>query len=148
SKLKQWITVGDDRVSQLICQPNEAGSGRGIPIDASFESGHVTTPGHPRCRCSVAFFGATRDQIEAGLTPQGRTEWIGGLSEGVLQVGRLRILKPPEIIGTRRVGVVGRPGVTRVVPIRRAGTAQIIDRPEVIKSAGITSEALRGVGAN
>lgn len=40
-----WSTVGDDRVSELICRPNE-GQGR-IPIKRSFQSGHKRTPGHP-----------------------------------------------------------------------------------------------------
>jgi hypothetical protein len=123
SRLKQWITVGDDRVSQIICQPNEGGSQRGIPIDASFASGHVTTPGHPRCRCSVAFFGASRSQIEVGLTPEGRREWVGGLNEGVLQQGRFRIIRPPA------------PG--------QPGRSVIIDRKEVIKDAGILAEVGR-----
>lgn len=80
SKTKQWITVGDDRVSQAICQPNEAGSTRGIPINQAFEAGQMTTPGHVRCRCSVAYFGATRGQIQSGLEPQGRSAWIDAVT--------------------------------------------------------------------
>ncbi|MEE9159874.1 MAG: phage minor head protein [Gammaproteobacteria bacterium] len=53
---KEWITQGDNRVSQSICQPNE-GDGM-ISIDAEFQSGHSFTPGHPRCRCGVAYHGA------------------------------------------------------------------------------------------
>lgn len=81
SKTKQWITVGDDRVSQTVCQPNEAGSTKGIPIDQPFEAGQMTTPGHPRCRCSVAYFGATRGSITASLEPGARTVWIAGINE-------------------------------------------------------------------
>lgn len=47
---KDWITVGDERVSPTICRPNSA-LGR-IPINQVFpNSGSQTTPGHPKCRC-------------------------------------------------------------------------------------------------
>lgn len=52
AKWKIWQTTGDDRVSDL-CQANEAQGP--IPIDEKFNSGHDTTPGHPRCRCSVSY---------------------------------------------------------------------------------------------
>lgn len=84
SKLKQWITVGDDRVDELVCLPNEANSGQGIPINSAFTSGHMTTPGHPRCRCVVAFFGATRVEIDEGLSPAGEQSWIAGINENAL----------------------------------------------------------------
>ncbi len=77
---KQWITVGDDRVDQVVCQPNEAGSGSGIKITSVFESGHMTTPGHPRCRCSVATFGAKRSDVTKGLTPSSTADWLAGLA--------------------------------------------------------------------
>lgn len=53
---KEWITVGDGRVSKTICLPNE-GDGK-IDMNAAFQSGHEFTPGHPRCRCGVAYYGA------------------------------------------------------------------------------------------
>lgn len=52
AKWKVWSTTGDDRVSDL-CQKNEAQGP--IPIDDTFQSGHKTTPGHPRCRCAVTY---------------------------------------------------------------------------------------------
>lgn len=49
---KQWITVGDDKVNQEICAPNEA---QGIiPFDQPFQSGHMAPPGHVNCRCAAA----------------------------------------------------------------------------------------------
>uniref|UniRef100_A0A6M3LV99 Putative capsid morphogenesis protein n=1 Tax=viral metagenome TaxID=1070528 RepID=A0A6M3LV99_9ZZZZ len=48
---KEWVTVGDDRVS-LECQDNEAQGV--IPFDQEFRSGHMTPPQHPACRCAAA----------------------------------------------------------------------------------------------
>ena len=48
---KEWVTVGDDRVS-LECQDNEAQGV--IPFDQEFRSGHMTPPSHPNCRCAAA----------------------------------------------------------------------------------------------
>jgi len=48
---KEWVTVGDDRVS-LECQDNEAAGV--IPFDQEFPSGHMTPPQHPDCRCAAA----------------------------------------------------------------------------------------------
>lgn len=94
SKLKQWITVGDDRVSQVVCQPNEAGSNRGIPITSAFDHGEMMTPGHPRCRCSVAYFGATARQIQGGLSDEGRSRFIQALASAALTVGVIQVLTP------------------------------------------------------
>lgn len=80
SKRKSWITVGDDRVDELVCQPNEAGSGQGISIKSAFGSGHMTTPGHPRCRCAVAFFGATTASVNEALKPSSTSAWLLALS--------------------------------------------------------------------
>jgi SPP1 gp7 family putative phage head morphogenesis protein len=52
---KAWVTVGDDRVSQTICAPNE-GDGE-IPIKDTHQSGHLHPSGHPRCRCTEVYFG-------------------------------------------------------------------------------------------
>jgi SPP1 gp7 family putative phage head morphogenesis protein len=49
---KQWITVGDDRVSD-ICRGNEAQGW--IAIDDLFKSGAGQPPGHVNCRCTVAY---------------------------------------------------------------------------------------------
>lgn len=51
-KWKAWMTVKDDRVSDL-CAGNEAVSW--IKIEQSFPSGHSHVPGHPNCRCTIAY---------------------------------------------------------------------------------------------
>jgi len=48
---KEWVTVGDDRVSE-ICMENEAAGI--IPVDQPFPSGHMRPPGHVSCRCALA----------------------------------------------------------------------------------------------
>ena len=65
STQKVWVTVGDDRVSTEICLPNEA-EGR-IAITDAFPSGDLCPPGHPRCRCSCAYFGFTKDSVARAL---------------------------------------------------------------------------------
>ena len=48
---KEWVTVGDDRVSEE-CEANE---GQGvIPANQAFTSGPMAPPQHPDCRCTVA----------------------------------------------------------------------------------------------
>lgn len=48
---KEWVTVGDERVS-LECQDNEAAGV--IPFDQAFPGGTMTPPQHPGCRCAAA----------------------------------------------------------------------------------------------
>ncbi len=48
---KEWITTGDDRVSDE-CRANEADGV--IPRDDAFASGLLAPPQHPACRCSLA----------------------------------------------------------------------------------------------
>ena len=48
---KEWITIGDDRVSD-DCMMNE--SDGPIPVDQAFSSGVMSPPQHPNCRCSLA----------------------------------------------------------------------------------------------
>ncbi len=48
---KEWVSVGDDRVS-LECQDNEAQGA--IPVGQAFNSGKMGPPEHPSCRCSLA----------------------------------------------------------------------------------------------
>lgn len=48
---KAWLTAGDDRVDEDICEANED-EGE-IPVDQAFQSGHMAPLGHPRCRCSL-----------------------------------------------------------------------------------------------
>ncbi len=48
---KEWVTVGDDRVS-LECQDNEVAGA--IPIDQAFPAGPMHPPQHPGCRCATA----------------------------------------------------------------------------------------------
>lgn len=63
--LKEWLTVGDDAVSD-DCQANEdAGP---IPLDDAFPSGADAPPEHPNCRCDVLpitlHFGADETETE------------------------------------------------------------------------------------
>lgn len=48
---KEWVTVGDDRVSPE-CRQNEADGI--IPVDQAFSSGAKGPPQHPSCRCALA----------------------------------------------------------------------------------------------
>jgi len=48
---KEWLTAGDDRVSEP-CMGNEADGA--IPREQSFSSGVMAPPQHPNCRCSLA----------------------------------------------------------------------------------------------
>ena len=48
---KYWSTVGDDKVSQTICAPNEDAGW--IPLNDPFPSGHMRPLGHPGCRCDL-----------------------------------------------------------------------------------------------
>ncbi len=48
---KEWITAGDDRVSEE-CLGNEAEGV--IPADQSFSSGVMSPPEHPDCRCTLS----------------------------------------------------------------------------------------------
>ena len=49
---KRWLTVGDNRVSDL-CLGNEAAGW--IPIADQFPSGHDCPLGHPACRCDALY---------------------------------------------------------------------------------------------
>lgn len=48
---KFWSTVGDDKVSQTVCKPNEDQGW--IPVNQAFQSGHMRPLGHPGCRCDL-----------------------------------------------------------------------------------------------
>lgn len=48
---KEWVTAGDDRVSE-DCQMNEAEGV--IPITQMFSGGVMAPPQHPDCRCSLS----------------------------------------------------------------------------------------------
>ena len=48
---KEWVTVGDERVSPE-CLDNEAQGV--IPFNDAFPSGAMTPPQHPGCRCATA----------------------------------------------------------------------------------------------
>jgi hypothetical protein len=62
AKEKQWITVGDDDVDELICIPNEA---QGlIPFSQAFQSGHARQPGHPNCRCATTYHGVDPEKLK------------------------------------------------------------------------------------
>lgn len=48
---KEWVTAGDDRVSEE-CLGNEAEGV--IPVGQSFSSGVMAPPEHPDCRCTIS----------------------------------------------------------------------------------------------
>lgn len=50
---KAWITVGDDRVDEEICGPNEDAGW--IPLEDDFPSGDQEPEGHPGCRCTCDY---------------------------------------------------------------------------------------------
>lgn len=52
AKWKEWITAGDRRVDP-ICQDHEAQGP--IPLHEAFIHGHMISPAHTRCRCSMAY---------------------------------------------------------------------------------------------
>lgn len=79
SKKKQWITVGDNRVDWPDCGVNESLSGRGIPLRDAFNSGHMTTPAHPRCRCVIAYFDADPKKVSERFTRESRSSWLSSL---------------------------------------------------------------------
>lgn len=50
-KLKRWMTSNDDDVTPDCDANQEQGP---IPVDEEFQSGAMTDPDHPNCRCNVA----------------------------------------------------------------------------------------------
>jgi hypothetical protein len=74
--LKDWITVGDNRVDPNICRPNEA-MGK-IPIGQAFpNSASMTTPGHIRCRCTNNYYGGSPSSVYRELrNPRGSTPTV------------------------------------------------------------------------
>ena len=48
---KQWITVGDEKVSDE-CLGNEADGV--IPVGQAFSGGAMAPPQHPDCRCALS----------------------------------------------------------------------------------------------
>ena len=101
---KVWIDVGDDRVSQEICQPNAA-EGR-IDIVKFFGSGHENPPGHPRCRCAIATVGATRATVAQGISPSGTANFLRSVGKTV-RIGEIivPVLRPPP--GSTAAAVTG-----------------------------------------
>lgn len=85
---KEWITVGDDRVSELICEPN-GGQGE-IALPRTFQSGHERPSGHPRCRCALGTFGATRATVRAGVSEPGRDSWLSNIGDVAALAGGVR----------------------------------------------------------
>jgi SPP1 gp7 family putative phage head morphogenesis protein len=60
--LKEWITAGDDLVSEE-CQENEDEGP--IPLDEDFPSGDDAPPLHPNCRCALSPVIEPADETEA-----------------------------------------------------------------------------------
>lgn len=50
-KYKRWMSSHDSQVSDE-CQANEEQGP--IPVDEAFQSGDMTDPAHPNCRCNIA----------------------------------------------------------------------------------------------
>lgn len=59
---KHWLTVGDNRVDEGQCRPNERAGW--IPLEELFPSGHDAPLAHPGCRCDVQTRLAPRAKAE------------------------------------------------------------------------------------
>lgn len=65
---KRWLTVNDNRVAP----EDAANQAQGwVDLDKPFQSGHTEPPGHPRCRCTLAFREQPFDRIVADLRQRG-----------------------------------------------------------------------------
>lgn len=62
AKEKEWVNVGDDRVSEDICLAN-TGQGK-IKFRKAFQSGDHYPPGHPDCRCTVVYTGVDTKKLK------------------------------------------------------------------------------------
>lgn len=60
---KSWMTQGDERVDEDICQANEDQGP--IPVDEPFQSGHMHPLGHARCRCYMVAHVGSLDAISS-----------------------------------------------------------------------------------
>lgn len=63
---KRWITAADER----LCEECDGNENDGIiPIDEAFSSGHMQSPAHPNCRCTVAYVsdGKGKELAEKGF---------------------------------------------------------------------------------
>ena len=67
AKFQAWMTVGDDRVSD-VCRNNEAAGW--IGLKDKYPSGHQTPPAHPRCRCTIAYRTAEPDEAAKNRAAQ------------------------------------------------------------------------------
>jgi hypothetical protein len=61
---KQWLTAGDDKVCDDICQAN-ADQGP-IDVDDTFDSGDDRPLGHPGCRCVLMGIQSLGDEDDSG----------------------------------------------------------------------------------
>ena len=67
--VKSWLTVGDDRVDEEDCGPNEDEGW--IAAEDDFQSGNSEPPAHPGCRCTTLyqvdpdFLGPMPDVVQA-----------------------------------------------------------------------------------
>jgi len=65
-EFKRWITAADE----LMCEECDGNENDGIiPIDEAFSSGHMQSPAHPNCRCTVAYIpgGKGKELAEKGF---------------------------------------------------------------------------------
>ena len=98
AKWKTWITVGDNRVSQMD-QDNEAAGV--LPIDAKFPSGHTEPPSHPRCRCSVSYVTSDRGKRIAEELTRQRIERTAAAQEAPPREARVEQLSLRFRVQTR-----------------------------------------------
>jgi SPP1 gp7 family putative phage head morphogenesis protein len=68
SRDKRWMTVNDNRVSDQDAANQRQGW---IKLDDNFQSGHAEPPGHPRCRCTMAYRRQPWEQVVADLRQRG-----------------------------------------------------------------------------
>ncbi len=65
SSKKNWVNVGDKKVSIPICAAN---TGQGpIPMREAFQSGHMHPLGHYNCRCHNEYSTPTRERLAGFL---------------------------------------------------------------------------------
>ena len=64
---KKWITVGDERVSDMDIDNQAQGW---IKIDEAFSSGNQNPPSHPNCRCTLAYMNMKPDAEDQDIVDQ------------------------------------------------------------------------------
>ena len=73
--LKGWLTVGDEKVDEDICQANEDQGP--IPVSQPFQSGHMRPLGHARCRCSLMAYVGDTESLAGDTEKMFKTRCLG-----------------------------------------------------------------------